>query len=531
MVKKTKTIIDALSLIDKGLLPNELIPEFTMNSLSTKIEKIDFKKSKVKSSKSITYSIPKVSHSRRILNIPNPLHQYRLSKEIEDNWYDLEAFIGQSKLSLTTPIISQNGKNALERKHSLKDRVKFKIHNSIGKNYVLKTDISRYYPSIYTHSIPWGLHGKDVAKSNFSSSLLGNRLDTCLRNTQDKQSMGIPVGPDTSLLLAEILGTAIDLELQSELPNIIGTRYIDDYELYFETEQDALNAFSKLERIIKSYQLDLNPNKYYLIKIPDDLEPRWISDLKLYHIRKNSPLEQYYDLISFFNKAFIYSKEFPKDGVLKYCIKKLSEEKIFPENWDVFESFLLNVVSLDASSLPLIKIIFHTYDWHYKYELDRNKISSFLQKFITDNINLNNNYEVLWALSIIKSMDIKLLDDKLINKLFNYEDPLCSIILLDMYTMSSFLIKPDFKRIFTKLNKEELYGENWLLSYYGGLNEFVSPGYILDDEFFGQLYHNGISFYDPTIGDAKREIYETLKEDSFREMIKAIYENENSNGY
>jgi hypothetical protein len=30
--------------------------------------------------------------------------------------------------------------------------------------YVLKTDVARFYHSIYTHSIPWVIHGKAAAK-------------------------------------------------------------------------------------------------------------------------------------------------------------------------------------------------------------------------------------------------------------------------------------------------------------------------------------------------------------------------------
>jgi hypothetical protein len=44
-----------------------------------------------------------------------------------------------------------------------------------------------------------------------------------------KQQMRLPIGPDTSHILAEIIGVAIDLELQSQLgawPP--GFRYVDD---------------------------------------------------------------------------------------------------------------------------------------------------------------------------------------------------------------------------------------------------------------------------------------------------------------
>lgn len=40
----------------------------------------------------------------------------------------------------------------------------------IGKRFVVKADISTFFPSIYTHSIPWALVGKAVAKQNRSKS-------------------------------------------------------------------------------------------------------------------------------------------------------------------------------------------------------------------------------------------------------------------------------------------------------------------------------------------------------------------------
>lgn len=59
----------------------------------------------------------------------------------------------------------------------------------------LKTDISRYYHTIYTHSIPWALYGKAHCKANlhnhqFTNSM-GNRLDQAVRQSQQNQTIGI----------------------------------------------------------------------------------------------------------------------------------------------------------------------------------------------------------------------------------------------------------------------------------------------------------------------------------------------------
>src|ERR1022692_4555816 len=114
---------------------------------------------------------------------------------------------------------------------------------------MLPADFSRFYNSIYTHSIPWAIHGKVNARADREYALYGNRLDLRVRDTQDQQTGGIPVGPDTSFLLAEVIASAIDTELVQSVGELKGTRYIDDYHLYFGSAADAESALAELHRI------------------------------------------------------------------------------------------------------------------------------------------------------------------------------------------------------------------------------------------------------------------------------------------
>ena len=77
-------------------------------------------------------------------------------------------------------------------------------------------DISSFYPSVYTHTIPWALHSKAVAKKNKAKNdtYFGNILDGCSMGVQDWQTVGLPIGPDTSHIIAEIIGVAIDLQIK-----------------------------------------------------------------------------------------------------------------------------------------------------------------------------------------------------------------------------------------------------------------------------------------------------------------------------
>lgn len=63
---------------------------------------------------------------------------------------------------------------------------------SAGMRLTLKIDLATFYASIYTHGIPWVIHGKQVARSKRAKDWCGNRLDVWMRDTRDRQTKGIP---------------------------------------------------------------------------------------------------------------------------------------------------------------------------------------------------------------------------------------------------------------------------------------------------------------------------------------------------
>jgi Nitrite/Sulfite reductase ferredoxin-like half domain len=102
------------------------------------------------------------------------------------------------------------------------DAVRAKRHDILGRfDRCFQTDIANFYPSIYTHSIPWALLGKQKCKAEINTPLFkghyANKLDIFTRNMQDRQTIGIPIGPETSRILAEIISVAIDIKLQADL--------------------------------------------------------------------------------------------------------------------------------------------------------------------------------------------------------------------------------------------------------------------------------------------------------------------------
>src|SRR5882762_4450584 len=241
----------AQALIERGYFPVELPPAFSpatyaavLNSLPRNLGLIG-----QKCSKCALHSIPRLQHSRRFLGIPNPLHQFRLALVVEHAWTDIENHMKRSPLSLTRLEVKAGSSRALSRVGDFGDLDTARVLRSSASRYLLKADLSRFYHTLYTHSIPWALHTKATAKVRRNDrALVGNLLDEAVRQTQDLQTLGIPVGPDTSDLISELLGVALDLELLEANPELAtaGARFVDDYYLYFATRQSAEEALAEL---------------------------------------------------------------------------------------------------------------------------------------------------------------------------------------------------------------------------------------------------------------------------------------------
>ncbi len=98
------------------------------------------------------------------------------------------------------------------------------------------------YGSIYTHSVPWAIHTKPIAKllsSRTNYSLIGNLIDKHLRDMAFGQTNGIPQGSVLMDFIAEmVLGYAdseISIRIQeANIEDYHIIRYRDDYRIFSE---------------------------------------------------------------------------------------------------------------------------------------------------------------------------------------------------------------------------------------------------------------------------------------------------------
>ena len=252
------------ALLAYGYLPRELPPLFgsetflgvtNANGLPENITK-----ETAKWTQPTHHNLARVGGLRRRLTVPNPINFFRLASAFDKNSAALTAEWQKSPYSKTTPKVSAAGQRGIS--HEPSDRATAKAHSRVGAKYLLHADISQFYPSIYTHTIPWALHTKKVAKSAFNDMrLAGNVIDREVQACQFGQTKGVAIGPDTSLGIAELLLAPIDRRLSESCGVLSGVRFIDDMEFSFRKLADAEAALASLESMLYEYELQLNGNK------------------------------------------------------------------------------------------------------------------------------------------------------------------------------------------------------------------------------------------------------------------------------
>lgn len=163
---------------------------------------------------------------------------------------------------------------------------------SLEFDCLMNTDITDCYSSIYTHSIPWALHGKEVIKNDIANPtkpkthFLGNDIDLTIQSMQFSQTNGIPQGSALMDFIAELVIGYADEELSLKIENHNNIadnkindyyilRYRDDYRI-FATNQETLIKIAKLlTETLFELNFKLNSQKTFITEniVRDVIKP------------------------------------------------------------------------------------------------------------------------------------------------------------------------------------------------------------------------------------------------------------------
>lgn len=493
------------SILSKGYFPRELPPAFTTASYGSFIEQNlsnlprGFANSSLHS-KNAVHNLTIRGKLRRKLGIPNPVNFYQLASFVCQHWTELSSCASRSSISLTRPVDPAPIRAIVDIDKAFRERAANRARVRSTSRYILQSDISRFYPSIYTHSIPWAIHGKSVAKTDQSDALFGNILDRLVRNAQDRQTLGISISPDTSLLIAEIILSAIDVDLANQgITN--GFRIIDDYEFGFKTRAEAEIALGVLQELLNKYELALNPNKTQILELPlpiEDIGIPGLRALQLSDAKNSSNKTQLFEIIYHFDRAFDLFNENPEGTFLKYVISKFNRVVIHSENWSYFEKMLLQSAITEPGTLS--GVLEHLL--RYKalgYTLNIDFIGDGFNEIIKQHGPLGHGSEIAWAIWGLLALQIPL-EEKSATTAASMNDSIVAILTLDADKKGLVPSGVDYSNCELFMTAENLYGEQWLLAYEanvkGWLPSVGTTDHVKDDECFNFLKTNGVCFYD-----------------------------------
>lgn len=161
--------------------------------------------------------------------------------------------------------------------------------------HIVRADIKNFYPSIYTHSIAWAIHGKQFIrrpKNIHDYGLLGNRLDKLFQNANDGCTNGVPIGPVVSDVAAEIIAASVDRLFTKHIKALnvqcAVVRFKDDYRILVKSEADGRSLIKELQASLKEFNLELSDEKTKILALPAGLFREWVSKYHAVHPRKKS---------------------------------------------------------------------------------------------------------------------------------------------------------------------------------------------------------------------------------------------------
>ena len=261
-------------------------------------------------------------------------------------------------------------------------------------------------------------------------------------------------------MISEIIATAIDVEIKRELKHWpLGYRHVDDFFLCFDTEIEARSALSAIAKALRAFELDINVQKTRIVPIEDLREDDWTDEIRGIDI--GAAGSQGRDLARLFNKAFELSRR--DENVIKYTLRKSTAVRIEPQNWEMYEAYVLRAGMVSPNCLPIVTGILTTYN-SLGYDLHRDRVLKFCNNIVVPNARVEHHSELVWGLWIALELNIKL-PRPVTASLANIHSGVCALVALHLQDQGLLAGTLNTRFWQTFLDSSGLMGPMWMLAY------------------------------------------------------------------
>nr|MDD3720270.1 RNA-directed DNA polymerase [Candidatus Gracilibacteria bacterium] len=515
-------------LIGFGMFPESLDPIFNSSGfrylvLSDSVNKA-FKITKDMVFFPVNYKLTRNNNAPRYLQIPNPLVYLNLCSLIKENWENISSLIlndydSYEDTSMITLKDNDEERLIFLRNYNIEvetDEFRLLINrgNSNSNNiildkqflkkYIVVSDIANFFSSIYTHSIPWAIVGKDIAKNNSNNKKLWyNKLDKAIRMIKNNETNGISIGPDTSNLISEIILSRIDNILIKKGYNFI--RYIDDYKCYCDNKQKAETFIQDLSHELEKYNLTINTKKTFIKLLPQELNDLVYSKLNNYNIPEKVDYENIDSLLNYLDYAVDLSNKSDEYSPFKFAIKSLNKiNSIDDESYIKILKYILNITFIHPYLIDsLDSFIEKGYSSiAYAHKITE-QVEKFLNGIIKEHLKFHRSDTLTWSIYLAIKYSIKINNFTNIRDNLIKENDTIPILLALNYSYINNISLFSFNKYIGKIDERE----NWILiyeyyrltkKYANGYNSYSPIEYL---DFYNYLLNNNISFFNLIILD------------------------------
>jgi len=133
---------------------------------------------------------------------------------------------------------------------------------SMWHSYVLSVDIASFYNHIYIHRLQGALEQCGLGLRSISKT-----VEEFLLHLNQRQSIGIPVGPSASIVFAEALLVDVDDFLRRHFPHVAYVRYVDDFRFFAGSALELEDVHHELTSYLyRAHRLTLASGKTSLLQ-------------------------------------------------------------------------------------------------------------------------------------------------------------------------------------------------------------------------------------------------------------------------
>jgi Reverse transcriptase (RNA-dependent DNA polymerase) len=379
--------------------------------------------------------------------------------------------------------------------------------------FVLSADISRFFYTVYTHSIPWAVIGKDKAKQwNLTknpklSAHWSNDLDKAIQSCQSRETFGIPVGPDTSRVIAELLMAGIEDDdgFSPWLKKRSVIHLVDDFMIGFTRNEDAFKALGALRAALWKFNLQLNDEKTGVVPSRTPLKDKWEIEHERFFVSDISAKREATDISRLLELTLYFCAESRTDTPALLTCQRLSRLRHISSN------FLLILDTLFRLAREFPRCTSHVAGFLINNQklCGKNSHKERITKWVRATLNAHSihghDFEVAWCLVVCGALKIKVRktdvqsEDRLPNSIVLALLGLLSERKLLTVPFSNWPWRAEFK-------KKGIYSHQWLPFYEAVLRKWTRDKKLVaavsSDPILSKMLSDKVTFLEKRIFEA-----------------------------